>query len=263
MSLTSTTASFALLVGLLLCILLATVPIEAQAAIEAPPTVDLRPKLANWNLPPRRQGSRGTCSVFAITGALEFAMATKEKHGTRLSVEFLNWAAHHAVGRRQDGGFFSDLWSGFQRYGVCPETALPYERAFNPDLQPEATVLDQAKANRDLGLKLHWIKEWNVRTGLSDAQIEEIRQTLRKGWPVCGGLRWPKREEWKEGVLQMRAPEDVFDGHSVLLVGYREDAQMPGGGAFLIRNSGGSGQDGYLPYAYVHAYMNDAAWIEG
>jgi C1A family cysteine protease len=58
----------------------------------------------------------------------------------------------------------------------------------------------------------------------------------------------------------MCPPEDVFDGHSVLLVGYKDDATQPGG-VFIIHNSGGGSREGYLPYEYVRAYMNDAAWI--
>jgi C1A family cysteine protease len=60
----------------------------------------------------------------------------------------------------------------------------------------------------------------------------------------------------------MAPPEGVFDGHSVLLVGYADDPQQPGGGIVLIRNSGGGVHDGALTYEYVSAYMNDAAWIE-
>ena len=59
----------------------------------------------------------------------------------------------------------------------------------------------------------------------------------------------------------MCPPEEVFDGHSVLLVGYHDDPQQPGGGIFAIRNSDGDGSDGFMPYAYAAAYMNDAAWI--
>ena len=59
----------------------------------------------------------------------------------------------------------------------------------------------------------------------------------------------------------MCIPEDVYDGHSVLLTGYTRDPAQPGGGQFLIRNSGGDGSDGYLTYAYAAEYMNDAAWI--
>ena len=75
-------------------------------------------------------------------------------------------------------------------------------------------------------------------------------------------VRWPKQARWEQNVLQMCPPDAVFDGHSVLLVGYREDEKQPGGGVFLIRNSGGDRRDGLLSYAYVRAYMNDAAWID-
>ena len=60
----------------------------------------------------------------------------------------------------------------------------------------------------------------------------------------------------------MCAPEAVFDGHSLLIVGYREDAAQPGGGLLLFRNSGGGGQDGAMPCDYARLFLNDAAWIE-
>ena len=226
-----------------------------------PLSVDLRPAFQKLGLAPRRQGARGTCSVFTITGALEYAIAVKQGSGTRLSVEFLNWAGHHAVGRRQDGGFFSELWKGYEAHGICPETDQPYQSHFDADLDPRPEAMMHASATRDLGLALHWIKEWDVHTGLTAAQQAEIKKSLADKRPVCGGFRWPKKAVWKEAVLQMCPAEEVFDGHSVLLVGYRDDAAQPGGGVFLIRNSGGDGSDGYLPYAYVMAYMNDAACI--
>ena len=76
---------------------------------------------------------------------------------------------------------------------------------------------------------------------------------------MCG-LRWPKETAWTGEVLEVCPPEAVFDGHSVLLVGYRNDPALPGGGAFRIRNSNRPAS-GFLPYAYVSAYLNDAAWI--
>lgn len=227
-----------------------------------PKVVDLRPQLQRWGLEPRRQGSRGTCSVFALTGALEYAVAHRQQRGTRLSVEFLNWAGHKAAHRTVDGGFFSELWKGYESYGICPEEEMPYQPRFDPDLQPTEAAQSRAREMRALGLRLHWIKEWDVKTGLTEEQFREIKRVLSRKWPVCGGMRWPKQERWEQDVLQMCPPEEVFDGHSVLLVGYRDDPAQPGGGLFLIRNSGGEGRDGFLPYAYARAYINDAAWIE-
>jgi hypothetical protein len=110
-------------------------------------------------------------------------------------------------------------------------------------------------------LELTWIKEWNPHTGLTGHQLIAINAAIAGRWPVLGGFRWPKTATWRDAVLNMCKPEEVFDGHSVLIVGYKNDVSQPGGGVFLIRNSGGDGSDGYLPYAYVTDYMNDAAWI--
>jgi hypothetical protein len=223
--------------------------------------VDLRAAFTNWGLTQRFQGARGTCSVFTLTGALEYALARQRGQGAVLSVEFLNWASNAATANSSDGGFFSDLWAGFAAYGICPETDWPYHRSFDPKLQPDTAVLQRAEALRKTGLRLDWIKPWNVRTGLTDQQFQGLKRVLRQRWPVCGGFRWPRAERWAEGVLQMAPPDRVFDGHSVLLVGYRDESEQAGGGVFLVRNSGGGVHDGALSYEYVRAYMNDAAWI--
>jgi hypothetical protein len=59
----------------------------------------------------------------------------------------------------------------------------------------------------------------------------------------------------------MCGPEGVRDGHSVLLVGYRDDPNQRGGGVFIFRNTAGGGTDGLMPYEYARTYMNDAIWI--
>ncbi len=248
--------------------------IAAQRALSAPPTptspdsgvpvssIDLRPVFKNWGLDPRAQGARGTCSAFVVTGALEYALASQERRGTRLSVEFLNWASNRATGNREDGGYFSDLWKGFAAHGICPEEEMPYRADFNPDLRPGAKALQDAEPRRSAGLRLHWIKPWDVTTGLTEAHLLEMKRTLSRQWPVCAGLRWPKQERWQSDVLEMAPPEGVRDGHSVLLVGFRDDPKQPGGGVFLIRNSSKSARDGSMTYEYARAYTNDAVWID-
>jgi hypothetical protein len=197
-----------------------------------------------------------------VASALEFAVAQRQGHTPRLSVEFLNWSANKACGDNADGGFFSDLWKGFAAYGLCTETDMPYASKFDTNQQPSAAALADAKVRLALGLRLHWIKEWNVKTGLSADEFIAIKHTLEKGWPVCSGLRWPKREQWVDEVLQMATADAVRDGHSILLVGYRDDADQPGGGVFLFRNTSHGGQDGAMPYAYAREFMNDAVWVD-
>ena len=235
--------------------------LEKTSLSPLPAAVDLRPAFSKFGLPLRSQGSRGTCSVFAMTGGLEFALAAERGTGTVLSVEFLNWASNRATTNSGDGGFFADLWSGYERYGICAETNLHYRADYDPHLQPDQSILALAAAVTSAHLRLEWIKPWDVKTGLTVDQFQEIKRTLASGRPVCAGLRWPKQAGWQGNILKMAAPDEVFDGHSVLLVGFQDDPRQPGGGVFLIRNSGGGAQDGALLYDYVRAYVNDAVWI--
>ena len=54
-------------------------------------------------------------------------------------------------------------------------------------------------------------------------------------------------------------------GHEVILVGYRDDPNLPGGGAFEMRNSWdvswGNGGYAWLPYAYVEIFCDEAGTI--
>ena len=231
-------------------------------APQQPSSVDLRPRFKELGFGQRQQGGRGTCSVFTMTGAIEFAIAQRQGHVPRLSVEFLNWAANKAGHDKEDGGFFSDLWNGFAAYGICAETDMPYQAKFDPDQWPSSAAMADAKTRFGLGLRLHWIKPWDVNTGLKQEEFQAIKRTLEQGWPVCGGLCWPKQPHWTNEVLQMCSSNAVFDGHSILLVGYRDDAAQPGSGVFIFRNSNGAGRDGAMPYVYALEYMNDAAWVD-
>jgi len=265
-------AGFAVLVllGLGLCPLRAQAqeppatpaPVSPGGTAGLPASADLRPRFEKWGLDVLKQGKRGTCSVFTLVGALEFAAASKRQHGERFSVEFLNWGANKINGAKEDGSFFSDLWSAYAAYGICRESTLPYRAEFDPALAPPAEVLAEAKAQLALGLRHHWIKEWNVNTGLTEAEFLAIKRTLDQGWPVCGGFRWPKKPKWTDSVLGMCPADAVYDGHSVLLVGYRDDPSQPGGGLFLFRNTNKDGPGGSMPYTYAREYMNDAIWIE-
>jgi len=226
---------------------------------------DLRPIFDRHGLTVGVQGSRNTCSVFTMAGAVEYALVKKRgKSEFRLSVEFLNWASNRATGVPGDGSYFSDLWTGLTTYGACPEADMPYRQEFDAELQPSAEAMSRARPLREAGLHLHWIKRWDPTRGASDQQLEKIKRVLCKGWPVCGGFLWPKagRAEWTNGVLAMRPRDQMRDGHSVLLVGYRDDPAQPGGGVFLIRDSDASVADEKLSYEYIRAYMNDALWID-
>jgi Papain family cysteine protease len=211
-------------------------------AASLPASIDLRPRLESLGLTPRPQGSRGTCSIFTTCEAIEFAWAAHSGRAERLSPEFVNWAAGHAIGRPSDGNFFHNALAGFEQSGVCSEAQMPYENAFDAARSPSADALAQAAALRERcrgGVVVRWIVPWEPnRFGVSDEQLGEIKRVLAKGYPVAAG-----------------------SGHSRLLVGYKDDASAAGGGAFLTEDSALNRFD-QVTYEFVRTQVADVFWIE-
>jgi len=211
---------------------------QPDATNALPAAVDLRPNFDRWNLPLRKQGHRGTCSVFATVSALEYAVASQSGQGLPLSVEFLNWAANRAIRRDQDGHFFSELMRGYERFGICPETAMPYARHFDATNQPSPTALTAAREIRARSVKFHWIRPNDGTQGLTDQNLSDVKRVLASGQPVAAG-----------------------SFHSILLVGYADAPDAPEAGHFFVRDSG-SGNERTLTYAAAKKRMCDLFWVE-
>lgn len=214
--------------------------------------VDLRPDFSHYRLTIKRQGARDTCHVFTVVAALEYAVAQRYGRGVGLSEEYLNWAANQTSKQLQDGASFAELAQGLKRWGICEEEYMPYLPLFNAMFEPPQAAFDSAREIRKLNFRWHWIKQANdnpddvtsgstkivVGDNLRDSHIETIKEVLRKGWPVCAG-----RE------------------HNVLIVGYRDDRQKPGGGTFTIRNSNHSNYR-TMTYEEMKAKSNAVMWID-
>ncbi len=209
----------------------------APLSANLPASVDLRGEFAQWGLEQRRQGRRGTCSVFATVEALEFAASRAAGHGERLSVEFANWAANAATGRGDDGDFFHNIIRGIQTHGICTESAMPYERKFSAANVPSAQATEEAsrflKSNR---VEFHWIRPWDRKPGLNEADLWHIKSVLAHGSPVSAGSY-----------------------HSILFVGYEDDPTIPGGGRFLVADSNLVERE--LTYEAAKQRMCDLFWV--
>jgi len=204
-------------------------------------SVDLRPVLKEFGLGPRAQGKRNTCSVFVTTETFELALARHEGRGKPLSVEYLNWACNQIIGNRTDdrGQFFHDLLRGFEEHGICFEDEMPYAPSFDPELKPGVKAKATAAKIRVKDFQVHWIKRWvKDSPGLSDEELAEVRTAMANGWPVAAGA-----------------------SHSRLLVAYRDDEGLPGGGTFITMDSG-SGRYEAVTYEFVRTQVNDAFWVE-
>ena len=201
-------------------------------------SADLRRNFERWQLPLRKQGARNTCSVFATVGAMEYAVARRLDRGVPLSVEFLNWAGDDVIGRPQDGHFFSSVIRGYEKHGICAENEMPYARKFSADYQPAEKARTAAREMRALDLKFHWLRPNDGTKGITDEHIAKTKEVLAGGSPVAAGSY-----------------------HSILFVGYMDDPALPGGGLFLVRDSGG-GNEQTLMYAAAKERMCDLFWVE-
>ena len=125
-------------------------------------------------------------------------------------------------------------------------------------------------------------KKHRVLSGLyllpAPNNVDEIRGILagvndRRPMPVCVTVSFfsgcdgetfsfPRTEETEEGLV---AKDEWLGVHGMLIVGYVDNAAVPGGGYFIVRNSLGEawGNEGYgkLPYAYVACFALEAGTI--
>ena len=239
--------------------------VRAQTSLRVPTNASLADEFKKLNLLPKLQGQRDTCSLFAITAlaTFEYACQTPAPHEP-LSEEFLIWAANEATGRKGDRAMFYEAVHGLNTLGICTDALMPYALTSDAGRQPSAAVLADAKT-RSQRWRVHWIKRWDIKRKLSNVQLDAIKQALAGGHPVACGLRWPKKLR-SNTLLDAPPTWDIYDGHSIVLVGYQEDGSRPGSGVFQFRNSMGKqwGNEGYglISYAYVRAYANDALWIQ-
>jgi hypothetical protein len=240
---------------------------SAQERASLPFKVNLVPKFQELALAPRAQKNRDTCSLFAITALAEFEYARRTSPPySRLSEEFLIWAANDATGLKGDQAMFYEAAHGLNALGICTQELIPYGDTIDADSKPSQTVLANARV-RSGRWQVQWIKRWDLKRPLSDTDMLAIKAALARGHPVACGLRWPKALK-KHELLDVPPPDKVFDGHSIVFVGYEDDLQVGkiSRGKFLFRNSLGPrwGNDGYgvMSYAYARTYANDALWLK-
>ncbi len=242
------------------------IPAVALAAVQAlPPRTDLVPTFRQLDLQPRVQGNRDTCSIFAMTALAEFeSQRNAPPPHRRLSPEFLIWASNEASGGSGDQAFFYKAAHGLNILGICSDDLMPYEKLTDPARRPSAAAVANAKALSERW-GVHWIRRWDVKRPLTERELHEIKEALAAGHPVACGLRWPKSLNGDK-ILAVPPPGAVFDGHSVVFVGYTNEPGVNGGGTFIFRNSDGPrwGDEGYgvMSFAYARAYANDALWLE-
>ncbi len=238
--------------------------ITTVSAVTTPSEVNLIPQMTSI----RNQGNRGTCVAFAAVAVREFLTGSK----TDLSEQYLYWwcDGHDSV-PEEPGTTVEMGFNGLFQNGVCLEKTWRYNPnpiGGNEGQGPPPTVAAE-EASKYKILKI---------VDLDENSIQELKVCLQgttevPGKPITFSV--PVYNSWLKsmavtlsGQITMPLPgEEIVGGHAMVLVGYQDDASVPGGGFFIIRNSWGNSWaekseygSGYgtIPYRYITDYCWEA-----
>lgn len=228
-----------------------------------PPAV----RLMDGMLPVRDQGRRGTCTAFASVALREHLAAG----GTALSEQFLYWACKELDGYPGAGTYLRTAAAVLGEYGVCPASVWAYHPlpgATEGQGPPPAGAREAAKDYQLAGagqvepsLVNHY-KKVLAGGGGQPAMPVVIATLVFDSW-------FHSPETFRTGKITMPLPGEPTEpgGHAWCVVGYVDDAEVPGGGYFIVRNSWGldwaaespeAPGHALMPYAYVERFAVEA-----
>jgi C1A family cysteine protease len=215
---------------------------------------------------PRDQGQRGTCVAFAALAYLEHLRSDGNPRTRRLSEQFFYWACKEDDGKENEEG--TDLGTArriLKQRGACLHKTWPYEPLPVGPTEGQGPAPDGAEVEaRQFTAKAH---------GQKLGDLEPLRKRLEEGKPFVLGVltfpSWDYPSVADTGEISMPLPGVQADGgHAVCVVGYEMRDGIPGGGAFIFRNSWGEkwarpqgrfgGGYGTLFFEYVRLYGLDA-----
>lgn len=225
-------------------------PAAARAA--RPPGVNLIARMPAI----RNQRSRGTCVAHVGVGLREFF--EDNSTSANLSEQFLYWACKDRDKWPGEGTWIHIAMAVLEDTGVCLERVWPYntQKIAGNEGQgppPEGASADAAayKVSSNVKLQPRWV----------DAIKDQLADGLPVGFSVPVYRYWQLEPARTDGNLRMPLSSDPgIGGHAMIMVGYQDDAAVPGGGYFIVRNSWGetwaSDSDlapgyGRLPYQYI------------
>lgn len=221
----------------------------------------------------KRQGDRGTCVAFGSVAFLEFEFVNHKgfSRNLDLSEQYFFWACKERDGMPWAEGTNMEVGRDVMKYeGTCREVTWPYSSI--PSASP-----GQGPPPLNAGSEAKEYVYTNIEyIGSTYAlELNDIKESLRQKHIVVFAVpvfsSWYYSEETKRtGEITMPLKKDGTEGgHCMVLVGYKDDKEYPGGGYFIVRNSWGTewayqsrygAGYGTIPYAYLQEYWY-GGWI--
>jgi C1A family cysteine protease len=239
--------------------------LDPEAASFAPTSLPAQIDLHDLFPPVRNQANRGTCVAHACVAVREFLLDDKSTQGD-LSEQFVYWACKERDGYAGSGTWIRHGMAVMEELGVCAEEVWPYNGS--PITGNEGQGPPPANAKTEaLDHRTEDSEQLQARS------VNVLRQQLADRRPIAFAVPvytyWFAHPVLNTGDIRLPLSTDkVEGGHAMCLVGYQDDADVPGGGYFLVRNSWGTaswGQDNVvapgharIPYAYMAQYGRSA-----
>ena len=213
----------------------------------------------NWNSTVKSQFG-GTCWDFAAVGTFEAKYILTRNDPSfipDLSEEQLCWETNPDLGGTGGGGGVGAM-DYLVSHGVVSETECPYQ-----------------SSSPNVGIAPYWplATGWQNRAWISTpgttpfvlSTTDGIKAALKSQGPLLTGIL--STNDLYASVSDLKAnyrgPTPGVD-HAVSIVGYQDDATVPSGGYWIIKNSWdtswGSSGYGYIPYGDVENHFSTQAY---
>ena len=267
-----------------------TLKVEASAFPE-------KVQLGMNNVPVLDQGVHGTCVTFAVTGALDAALAKGDYISQVCNLQLGSYLEKFGYGLSGwDGSYAEQVLGQIQQFGIINKqkertigcggyTQYPTYSPHNPDL-----VMDPAQyiAMRELifGNQVNWFDVLQQKN--PELTLNEVKQALNAGDRLVFGVLLPRTDLGLAGALAkhkatyfpdtwvvtpeiIKGLENVEAGHEMIITGYDDtavaidDKGQKHQGLLKIRNSWGRlvGDAGefYMTYDYFKLLVIEVSRI--
>ena len=216
---------------------------------DLPPSYDLRE--LGIITPVKSQGECGSCGEFAGIAVLE-ALIKKE---TGIEIDLSEQQIVSCTPGCGCGVGCSSLTvlQYLRDHGVAPEKAFPY-------VDRDLDCADSLPTS----YRMTTVVSTNIDRRPLAERIKIIKETILEFGPVATNMGlYDDLDRYRSGVYTYDGKSEAMGGHWVVLVGWRDDAEVPSGGYWICRNSWGEkwGQGGYFNSAYGDATGIDDYYI--
>jgi len=238
----------------------------------------------DWTSPIQDQGACGSCWLFAAIGCLECIMNVREdcpNLDIDLSEQYVmsclplagscrggvaNAAFRFIMANSSWGNYHNGIIpeSCFKYYGIDKNGWDYYQKAYRP-------VLCDYKCENweDMLIPISDFGYYNINGSQED--IERIKSQVYTFGPVVTSIAVsPSFGQW---YGTHNSPDDYYPyedydevNHNVVIVGWKDDASIPSGGYWRIKNSWGTrgGYNGFFNIAYGSLHIDDVQiqWVD-